>query len=105
MSDAFTTVIEKCRSALESHDPQTSVEAILLDAAKDQAIGGAMSSRVDLSSLEDLAIHIHAIRNPLDTPLLVLHAYGGDLFATPRSNWDPEAHEEIPYDWEKVRSK
>jgi hypothetical protein len=37
--------------------------------------------------------------------LLVLHAYGGDLFATARSNWDLETHEEIPYDWEKVRSK
>lgn len=45
---------------------------------------------------------IHAIRNPLDTPLLALHAYAGDLFATPRSNWDPETHEEIPFDWEKV---
>ncbi len=30
---------------------------------------------------------IHAIHNPLDTPLLVLHAYGGDLIGTPRSNW------------------
>jgi predicted metal-dependent enzyme (double-stranded beta helix superfamily) len=48
---------------------------------------------------------IHAICNPLDEPLLALHAYGGDLFATPRSNWAPETHEEIPYDWEKVRSK
>ena len=48
---------------------------------------------------------IHAIRNPLDEPLLVLHAYGGDLFATPRSNWDPETSKEIPYDWKKVLSK
>lgn len=51
---------------------------------------------------------IHAIRNPLDVPLdvplVVLHAYGGDLFATPRSNWDPETNEEIPFDWEKVNS-
>jgi len=34
----------------------------------------------------------------------VLHAYGGDLFATPRSSWDPETHREIPLDWRKVRS-
>ena len=47
---------------------------------------------------------IHAISNPLDEPLLVLHAYGGDLFATPRSNWDPETHKEIPFDWEKVKA-
>jgi len=48
---------------------------------------------------------IHAIRNPLDTPLVVLHAYGGDLFSIPRSTWDAETHAEIPFDWQKVRSK
>lgn len=47
---------------------------------------------------------IHSISNPLQTPLVVLHAYGGDLFATPRSNWDPETHKEIPFDWQKVSS-
>lgn len=47
---------------------------------------------------------IHAIRNPLNVPLLVLHAYGGDLFAVSRSNWDPETHEEIPYDWKRLLS-
>jgi len=47
---------------------------------------------------------IHAIHNPLEEPLLVLHAYGGDLFAVTRSNWDPETHEEIPFAWDKVRS-
>jgi len=48
---------------------------------------------------------IHAIRNPLDTPLVVLHVYGGDLFATPRSTWDPETHREDSFDWKKVRSR
>lgn len=48
---------------------------------------------------------IHAICNPLDTPLLVLHAYGGDLFTTPRSNWDPDTYKETPFDWSKVRSE
>lgn len=47
---------------------------------------------------------IHAIRNPLDTPLLVLHAYGGDLFGVARSSWDPETQEEIPFDWKQVSS-
>ncbi|MGW8367692.1 MAG: hypothetical protein ACWGPN_03305 [Gammaproteobacteria bacterium] len=54
--------------------------------------------------LANAAEVIHAIRNPLDTPLVVLHAYGGDLFSTPRSNWDATTHKEIPFDWEKVRS-
>jgi len=47
---------------------------------------------------------IHSIRNPLDTALVALHAYGGDLFAVARSNWDPQTHEEIPFDWQKASS-
>lgn len=173
MDNTFTAVIDKCLGALESHDPQSSVEAILLEAAKDPDIVEAISGRVEFTDLADLAIYrsenltllagalppgfstaphnhnlwsvvsvcrgqednqffkrdgeglrscgdatvvapgvlsndadvIHAIRNPLDTPLLVLHAYGGDLFATPRSNWDPETHREIPFDWGKARSQ
>jgi len=54
--------------------------------------------------LANAADVIHAIRNPLDVPLVALHAYGGDLFAVDRSNWDPDTHEEIPFDWRKVRS-
>jgi predicted metal-dependent enzyme (double-stranded beta helix superfamily) len=173
MESTFATVIDECKRALETRDPQGSVEEILLEAAKDPAIIGAISKRTEFSTLEDLAIHrsasltmlagalppgfyagphdhnlwsvvsvcagqednqfferegdgltqkgetsvvgpgvlsngadvIHAIRNPLETPLLVLHAYGGDLFGVSRSSWDPETHEEIPYDWEKVRSR
>jgi predicted metal-dependent enzyme (double-stranded beta helix superfamily) len=45
---------------------------------------------------------IHAISNPLDVPLVVLHAYGGDLFGVDRSNWNPETHEEVPFDWRNV---
>jgi predicted metal-dependent enzyme (double-stranded beta helix superfamily) len=173
MSNAFTTVIEKCTDALTSPDPQSRVEAILLEAAKDPAIVAAIAERVKFSSLGDLVIHrsdaltllagtlppgfraaphnhnlwsvvsvcagqednqfferdgeglrqvgeasvvapgvlanpadvIHAIHNPLDTPLLVLHAYAGDLIGTPRSNWDPETHKEIPFDWAKVSSR
>jgi len=54
--------------------------------------------------LANAADVIHAISNPLDMPLLVLHAYGGDLFATPRSNWDADTHEEHVFDWQNVRS-
>lgn len=55
--------------------------------------------------LSNAADVIHAIRNPLEVPLVALHAYGGDLFAVARSNWDPDTHEEIPFDWQKVSSK
>ncbi len=173
MENAFAGFVEKCNLALETPDPQASVEDVVLDAAKDPAIVAAVAERRKFASLLDLAIHrserltllagalppgfratphnhnlwsvvgvcagqednqfferdgdglrqvgqasvvgpgvlpngpdvIHAICNPLDVPLLVLHAYGGDLFSTPRSNWDPETNKEIPFDWQKVRSK
>lgn len=41
---------------------------------------------------------IHAIENPLGRPTLGLHVYGGDLFANPRSMWDPASGEELAYD-------
>lgn len=52
--------------------------------------------------LPNAADVIHAISNPLDIPLSALHAYGGDLLAVPRSNWDRKTNEEIPFDWQKV---
>lgn len=173
MENAFAAIIEKCNLALDTANPQASVEAIVLEAARDPDIADVISERTEFANLADLAIHrsesltllagalppgfsagphnhnlwsvvgvcrgqednefferdgdglkqngntsvvapgvlandadvIHAIRNPLDEPLVVLHAYGGDLFATPRSHWDPDTHEEIPYDWGKIRSK
>jgi predicted metal-dependent enzyme (double-stranded beta helix superfamily) len=48
---------------------------------------------------------IHSIRNPLDSPLVVPHACGGGLFGVPRSNWNPDTHEEVPFDWQNVRSE
>jgi predicted metal-dependent enzyme (double-stranded beta helix superfamily) len=172
MESEFAEVIDRCKQALAAPDPQASVEAVVLEAARDPAVLAAISRRTRFANLQDLAIHrsdeltllagslppgfsaaphnhnlwsvvgvcagqednqffartddgleqigavsvvgpgvlandadvIHAICNPLDTPLVVLHAYGGDLFGTPRSNWDPETHEEIPFDWQKVRS-
>jgi predicted metal-dependent enzyme (double-stranded beta helix superfamily) len=173
METVFTTLIDQCKEALESPDPQGSVETVLRKAVEDPALAEAVSTRTEFAKLDDLAIHrddrltllagamppgfraaphnhnlwsvvgvcsgrednqyferdgdglrqcgeasvtgpgvlpnaadvIHAIRNPLDTPLVVVHAYGGDLFSTPRSNWDPETHKEIPFDWSRVRSE
>ena len=44
------------------------------------------------------AARIHAVTNPLDHVTAAIHVYGGDFFATPRSEWDPESFEERPYD-------
>lgn len=43
---------------------------------------------------------IHAVTNPLDRITAALHVYGGDFFATPRSEWHPTTLEEMPYDVE-----
>jgi predicted metal-dependent enzyme (double-stranded beta helix superfamily) len=43
---------------------------------------------------------IHAVTNPLDQITGAIHVYGGDFFATPRSEWDPQTFEEQPYDVE-----
>lgn len=43
---------------------------------------------------------IHAVTNPLDQITAAIHVYGGDFFATPRSEWDPKTFEELPYDVE-----
>jgi predicted metal-dependent enzyme (double-stranded beta helix superfamily) len=43
---------------------------------------------------------IHAVTNPLDQITAALHVYGGDFFATPRSEWSPKTFEELPYDVE-----
>ena len=43
---------------------------------------------------------IHAVTNPLDQVTGAIHVYGGDFFATPRSEWDPRTFQEQPYDVE-----
>jgi predicted metal-dependent enzyme (double-stranded beta helix superfamily) len=45
---------------------------------------------------------IHAVTNPLDQITGAIHVYGGDFFATPRSEWDPDTFEERPYDVEQT---
>ena len=41
---------------------------------------------------------IHSVTNPLNQITAAIHVYGGDFFATPRSEWNPETLEETPYD-------
>lgn len=43
---------------------------------------------------------IHAVANPLDRITAAIHVYGGDFFATPRSEWNPQTFAELPYDVE-----
>jgi predicted metal-dependent enzyme (double-stranded beta helix superfamily) len=52
-----------------------------------QRAGGKDLARRDAVLLgEDV---IHAVHNPRAVPAEAIHIYGGDFFATPRSEWDP----------------
>jgi len=44
---------------------------------------------------------IHSVTNPIGRLTGAIHVYGGDFFATPRSEWDPETLLEQRYDVEK----
>lgn len=45
---------------------------------------------------------IHSVTNPLSRFTGAIHVYGGDFFATTRSEWDPETLLEQPYSVEKT---
>ncbi len=44
---------------------------------------------------------IHSVTNPIPRLTGAIHIYGGDFFATMRSEWDPETLDERAYDVEK----
>ncbi|MEZ4810910.1 MAG: hypothetical protein R2819_11185 [Allomuricauda sp.] len=46
---------------------------------------------------------IHSVTNPLQRFTGGLHIYGGDFFATERSQWDPETLKEEPSNGEVIR--
>ena len=46
---------------------------------------------------------IHAVTNPLDRITAAIHVYGGDFFAVPRSEWDPQTLEERSFDIEHAK--
>lgn len=55
----------------------------------------------DVARLPDTAIH--SVTNPLERFTGGIHIYGGDFFATTRSQWDPETREEQPSDGDVIR--
>jgi predicted metal-dependent enzyme (double-stranded beta helix superfamily) len=46
---------------------------------------------------------IHAVTNPLEKITAAIHVYGGDFFAVPRSEWDPQTLDERPFDLENAK--
>ena len=45
---------------------------------------------------------VHSVTNPVPKLTGAIHVYGGDFFATPRSEWDPETLCERAYDVDKT---
>lgn len=45
---------------------------------------------------------IHSVTNPIPRHTGAIHVYAGDFFGTDRSEWDPEALTEQPYDVQKT---
>ena len=64
--------------------------------------GGRTLEEADVFALGSDAIH--SVRNPLPHFTGAIHVYGGDFVAQPRSQWDPVALTESPYDAAAVRS-
>lgn len=46
---------------------------------------------------------IHSVTNPIERLTGAIHIYGGDFFKPGRSEWDPEALRERPFDLEAAR--
>ena len=63
--------------------------------------GGKRLEAGEVTILGDAVIH--AVANPYRSHTAAIHVYGGDYFATPRSQWDPVTLREEPFDAEAVR--
>ncbi len=47
---------------------------------------------------------IHSVLNPINRLTGAIHVYGGDFFAIPRSEWEPERLVEQPFDIDRTRA-
>ncbi len=65
-----------------------------------EAAGAKSLGPADVRPLGDDIIH--SVTNPTSKLTAAIHVYGGDFFATERSEWETEGLEERPYDIEKA---
>lgn len=66
-----------------------------------EANGAASLSEREVFGLPHDAIH--SVTNPIGRLTGAIHVYGGDFFGPGRSEWDPEALRERPFDLEAAR--
>jgi len=67
-----------------------------------EAFGAKVLFAGDVATLP--ADAVHSVTNPLPRFTGGLHIYGGDFFATPRSQWDAETLAEEPSDGARIRA-
>jgi predicted metal-dependent enzyme (double-stranded beta helix superfamily) len=68
-----------------------------------EAAGAAALSEKEVFGLPDNAIH--SVTNPIGQLTGAIHIYGGDFFATARSEWDAKTLHERPFDLEAAREE
>ena len=71
-----------------------------LDGGRVEAAGAKALGERDTAVLG--ADVIHSVSNPIQRCTGAIHIYGGDFFAVPRSEWDPETLLEQPFDLDKA---
>jgi predicted metal-dependent enzyme (double-stranded beta helix superfamily) len=67
-----------------------------------EAFGAKCLFEGDVAALPDTAIH--SVTNPLERYTGGIHIYGGDFFATERSQWNPESLAEEPSNGDVIRA-
>lgn len=67
-----------------------------------KAFGAEALFEKDAAALPDDVVH--SVTNPLLRFTGGIHIYGGDFFATTRSQWNPETLEEQPSDGDAIRA-
>jgi predicted metal-dependent enzyme (double-stranded beta helix superfamily) len=66
-----------------------------------EASKAASLSEKEVFTLDETAVH--SVVNPIERLTGAIHIYGGDFFATPRSEWNPETLVERPFDVEAAK--
>jgi predicted metal-dependent enzyme (double-stranded beta helix superfamily) len=75
-----------------------------IPSATDGQIEAAGAHSLSVSEVEPLGHDIiHSVTNPTPKFTAAIHVYGGDFFATQRSEWDPETLSEQPFDGDRAR--
>jgi predicted metal-dependent enzyme (double-stranded beta helix superfamily) len=76
-----------------------------------QRVPGHPDGKVEISSVKTLETGqsavldrdvIHSVTNPTRQLSGAIHVYGGDFFATERSEWDPDSLVERPFDADRA---